>query len=163
MYWELKKSAAFFDLWKVWFRVVVWRPSQTSCVLQCERGPFFSGGACGSTAGGKLEDKKRTVAKVPLEAPLTHSKHGSRRWPIALIKQVWRGRNNMGLSCSSWRESSVQWNGRHYCHYHKSQDARGHQIVIIHAGDWKQCHTRQVSVTEQWAQNLLMPHQPHLF
>lgn len=36
---------------------------QISCVLQYEKGPFFSGESCGSITGGKLKEKKEDLVK----------------------------------------------------------------------------------------------------
>lgn len=46
-------------------KFVFWRGAETgtiqiSCVLQYEKGPFFSGVSCGNITGGKLERKERT-------------------------------------------------------------------------------------------------------
>lgn len=60
MYWEQKKSAASFVIGKfVSGGVQEAGIIQISCVLQYEKGPFFSGVSCGSITGEKLERKER--------------------------------------------------------------------------------------------------------
>ena len=59
-YWELKKSAAFFVIGKfVSGDVQEEGTIQISCVLQYEKGSFFSGVSCGSITGEKLQRKER--------------------------------------------------------------------------------------------------------
>lgn len=126
MFSELKKSAAFFDHGKVWFGVVVWRASQTSCVLQCEKGPSFSGVSCGSTAGGKLEDKERAVSQGAFENPV----HSQRRLQmVTAFHPMTNGSNKTGLKREGQHGESPASAEQSRCHRPPNR------VIIICAGD----------------------------